>query len=198
MDYNTTRPKLILSEYGRNIQNMVEHALTITNRDERQRCAETIISVMASRFPQQKEGEELERILWDHLAFISGYKLDVVSPYPINIQTAEGDEHPHMDYPTTAISYRHYGHTIELMAQALAEMGEDEDREGYTELVVAQMAKSLAVWNSNILTPKKLADDLVHLTGGKVSLDIPEERLNAIIQTAVAQSKPVGKKKKKK
>ena len=82
MDYNTTRPRLTLPEYGRNVQKMVDYALTIADREERQQCAEAIVKVMGSIFPQQKGATDFERMLWDHLALISDYKLDVDFPFP--------------------------------------------------------------------------------------------------------------------
>ena len=112
MEYNTTRERLILPDYGRNIQNMVNHAMTLTDRSQRQQCAETIIKLMAEKVPQQKDTEEQLRMLWDHLALISGYKLDVDSPYPINIKTDQQQTKPPLDYPDQHPTLRHYGVTI--------------------------------------------------------------------------------------
>ena len=197
MDYNTTRPKLTLPEYGRNVQKMVDYALTIADREERQQCAETIIKVMGSIFPQQKGTTDFERMLWDHLALISDYKLDVDSPYPITVISEEETEHPHLDYPKQQIDYRHYGHTLEQMIKALPTMPDDEDRQQAVELVVAQMAKSLATWNNTVLSPDKLANDLRELTGGQVQLTNSPQRLDKIIASARTLTKPVNTKKKK-
>ena len=94
MKYNTTQEKLILPDYGRNIQNMVEFAMTLSDRNERQHCAETIIKIMSSKVPQQKDPEDQLRMLWDHLALISGYRLDVDSPFPITIRNEEEAQRP--------------------------------------------------------------------------------------------------------
>lgn len=198
MDYNTTRPKLTLPEYGRNVQKMVDYALTIADRNERQQCAETIIKVMGSIFPQQKGTTDFERMLWDHLAFISGYKLDVDSPYPITVMSKEEEEHPHLDYPKQQIDYRHYGHTLEQMIKALPSIPEGEERDEAVLMVVAQMAKSLATWNHTVLSPDKLAADLRELTGGQVEMTISPQRLESIIASARSLTKPVNNKKKKK
>ncbi|MBP5360794.1 MAG: DUF4290 domain-containing protein [Bacteroidaceae bacterium] len=198
MDYNTNRPSLKLPEYGRNVQKMVDYALTIADRDERQQCAETIIKVMGNIFPQQKGSTDFVRMLWDHLAFISDYKLDVDSPYPITVLSEEKQEHPHLDYPKQQIDYRHYGHTLEQMIRALSSIPEGSDREQAVELVVAQMAKSLATWNNTVLTPNKLTSDLREMTGGQVDMTISTQRLEKIIASARALTKPVNNKKKKK
>lgn len=198
MEYNTNQPKLVLPEYGRNVQNMVDYAMTLTDASERQRCAETIIKVMAGRFPQQNGGEDFKRMLWDHLALISGYKLDVVSPCPISILTQGAQEHPHLDYPGGKLTFRHYGHTLEQMAGALCDIPEGTERQESAELVLAQMAKCLYVWNRNVLAPEKLIADLKQLTDGKIQLTVSPERMNAIMQAASAQPKTNHTKKKKK
>ena len=197
MDYNTTRPKLTLPEYGRNVQKMVDYALTIADRDERQQCAETIIKVMGSIFPQQKGSADFERMLWDHLALIADYKLDVDFPYPVTVISEEETEHPFLSYPKQQIDYRHYGHTLEQMIKALPSIPKGEERDEAVLLVVAQMAKSLATWNHTVLSPDKLANDLRELTGGQVEMNISTQRLDKIIASARALTKPVNNKKKK-
>lgn len=199
MEYNTSQEKLILPDYGRNIQNMVEFAMTLTDRDERQRCAEAIIRIMATKVPMQKDPEDQLRMLWDHLALISGYRLDVDSPYPINIRTQEEQQKPHLDYPQSRPKFRHYGQTLEATARALADMPEGDTKQAVTELLLAQMAKSLYQWNRNVLSPEKLASDLEMLTDGKVTPAVSLQRMNAIIAAAAASHShnvPARKKKK--
>ena len=198
MDYNTSRPRLTLPEYGRNVQRIVDYALTISDRAERQQCAEAIIRIMAGMFPQQRGAQDFERMLWDHLALISGYRLDVDSPYPITALTEQDKERPHLDYPEQKIAYRHYGHTLEQMIKALPDIEDEETRSQAAELVVAQMAKSLATWNNNVLSPAKLAADISEMTEGRIELDIEPMQLDRIITTAHAMSKPANTKKKKK
>ena len=199
MAYNTSRPKLTLPEYGRNVQNMVNYAMTISDRAERQECAETIIQVMSHFFPQQKGTPDFERMLWDHLALISDYKLDVDSPYPITVISNNEKEQPHLDYPEQKICYRHYGHILEQMIKALPDIADDEERQQAIEMVVAQMATSLAIWNNNVLSATKLATDLSEMTDGRIEMTIDPQRLDRIISAARANCKPVntGKKKKK-
>ncbi len=198
MEYNTTLEKLKLPDYGRNIQNMVEFALTIDDRNERQRCAETIIRIMSTKVPQQKDPEDQLRMLWDHLALISNYRLDVDSPYPINIRTDEEQQKPHLDYPNAHPKFRHYGQTLEGTAKALVDIPESDTKQAAIELVLAQMAKSLYQWNRNVLTPEKLINDMQTLTDGKISPVVSEQRMNAIIAAATTHqhNTPVRKKRK--
>lgn len=199
MNYNTTQEKLILPDYGRNVQNMVEFAMTIEDKAQRQQCAETIIRIMAGKVPQQKDSEEQVMMLWDHLALISNYKLDVDSPFPINIQIGKQQEHPHLDYPNARPKFRHYGHTLEEMIKALADIPDGPKKQFTIELVVAQMAKSLYIWNRNVLTAEKIANDIDLITEGKITLDIPPQRMNAIMSQATSHTKTnSGSNKKKK
>ena len=199
MNYNTTQEKLILPDYGRNVQNMVEYAMTIEDKAQRQQCAETIIRIMASKVPQQKDSEEQIKMLWDHLALISNYKLDVDSPFPINIQINKQQEHPHLDYPKACPRFRHYGHTLEEMIKALTDIPAGPEKQLTIELVVAQMAKSLYTWNRNVLTAEKIANDIEKITNGKIILDIPAQRMTAIMSQATSHSKSnSGSSKKKK
>src|SRR5574344_1379613 len=98
MEYNTQQRKLPLPEYGRSVQNMVDHAMTITDRAERQRCANTIITIMGNMFPsQQREGEDFEHKLWDHLAIMNDFKLDV--DYPFEVMAKERMQKPPQRVP---------------------------------------------------------------------------------------------------
>lgn len=198
MDYNTERPKLTLPEYGRNVQKMVDYALSIPNRAERQRCAESIIRVMGGLFPQPRRTEDFERMLWNHLALISGYKLDVDSPYPITILVESERERPHLDYPGQRIAYRHYGHNLEQAIKALPSQPEGRQRQQTAVTLVAQMAKNLAAWNDNVLTPAKLVADFNELTEGKVKLSLEPQLLEHMVATARSVSRSANFKKKRK
>lgn len=198
MEYNTTKEKLILPEYGRTIQDMVAYAMTLTDRAERQHCAETIISIMGKFNTQSKDRDEKLKMLWDHLALISNYKLDVDSPYPITIITDEERQQPHVEYPHRPTRYRHYGATLEAMVQALPSITDPQQQHDATLLILSQMAKSLWQWNRNILTPQKLADDLHELSDGKITLTLPEENLHKIITAAAALAPKTQHNRKKK
>lgn len=106
LDYNTQREKLILPEYGREVQNMVDHAVSLTDKDERQQCAETIVAIMARMFPQSRENEDVQRKMWDHLAIMSNFKLDIDYPYDVS-QAAKIYAKPEpLKYPMNRIPVR--------------------------------------------------------------------------------------------
>ena len=109
MDYNTDRELLILPEYGRTVQNMVDYAMTLTDRSERQRCAETIVDLMQHMFPIDMDASDARRVYWDHLARLSHYELDIDYPVEI-IREDEATKKPSpLPYPMKTIERRHYG-----------------------------------------------------------------------------------------
>lgn len=173
MDYNTQRPRLILPEYGRLVQNMVDYAVGLTDRAQRQALAETIVNVMAGFFPAGRSQPDFRHKLWDHLALMSGYRLDVDYPYPITPKQA--DTAPkRLPYPQSRIKYRHYGLLIEELTRKLKEMPEGEERRQLALLVAGQMKRSLSEWNKDALNDRKIVDDLARYTDGAVVLE-PED-----------------------
>ena len=205
MDYNTQREKLKLTEYGRCIQEMVNYAMGIEDRKERQRCAYTIIDLMANMQSFTGNAEDFYQKLWNHLAYISDYQLDI--DYPVEIQHIDKQE-THRDrvpYPQKRIARRHYGAIIEQLTKHLTEMEPGQKRDELTRLVANQMKLALAKWNSNALDDEKILSDLAEYTDGKISLLPSEiklmsdkEALASIQQTNSSNNNGGGKKKKKK
>lgn len=173
MDYNTQRPRLVLPEYGRLVQNMVDYAVGLTDRAQRQALAETIVNVMAGFFPAGRSQPDFRHKLWDHLALMSGYRLDVDYPYPVTPKQA--DTAPkRLPYPQSRIKFRHYGLLIEELTRKLKEMPEGEERRQLALLVAGQMKRSLSEWNKDALNDRKIVDDLARYTDGAVVLE-PED-----------------------
>ncbi|MCD8292799.1 MAG: DUF4290 domain-containing protein [Prevotellaceae bacterium] len=170
MQYNTQQKRLPLPEYGRSIQNMVDYALTIQDRAERQRCAGTIIGIMGNMFPHLRDVPDFKHKLWDHLAIMSGFKLDIDYPYEI-IRKDNLDTRPDkIPYPSTKIRYRHYGRTMEVLIKEAAEMPEGEEKQQLVALICNHLRKDYIVWNKEGVDDAKIADDLEELSGGKLHL----------------------------
>ena len=110
-----------LPEYGRSIQNMVDHALTIEDRAERQRCANTIINIMGNMFPHLRDVPDFKHKLWDHLAIMANFQLDIDYPYEIIRKDNLNTKPESIPYPSTKIRYRHYGRTLEVLIKKAAE-----------------------------------------------------------------------------
>ena len=170
MQYNTQQKRMPLPEYGRSIQNMVDHALTIEDRAERQRCANTIINIMGGMFPHLRDVPDFKHKLWDHLAIMSDFKLDIDYPFeviPKNNLDAKPEPVP---YPCTKIRYRHYGRTLEVLIQKACEFPEGDEKQNLVALICNHMTKDYMTWNKDTVDDRKIADDLYELSGGKLQM----------------------------
>ena len=178
MEYNTQRKKMELPEYGRSVQNMVDHALTIEDREERQRCANTIVNIMGGMFPHLRDVPDFKHKLWDHLAIMSDFKLDIDYPFEI-VKREELEMKPgKIAYPDKAIRYRHYGRSLESMIKKLSEMEEGEEKQALLQLLAVQMKKNLNNWNKEGIEDQKIVDDLREYSNGAIDLKVENLRLN--------------------
>lgn len=172
LDYNTQREKIILSEYGREVQNMVDYAVALKDRAERQRCAETIISIMDRMFPESKSAEDHDRKLWDQLAIMSGFQLDIDYPFDV-AQAAQIAKRPEpMKYPMNKIPVRHYGAMVFELFDKLKNMEPGEERDELIKLTANQMRRNLMLWSHGSSDEEKVASDLARFTDGKIQLDL--------------------------
>jgi len=178
MEYNTQRKKMELPEYGRSVQNMVDHALTIEDRAERQRCANTIVNIMGSMFPHLRDVPDFKHKLWDHLAIMADFKLDI--DYPVEIVKKEELELKpvQLEYPNGGIRYRHYGRFLEQMICKTSEIENEEEKKQLIRLLAIQMKKSLNNWNKDGIEDQKIVDDLREYTKGAIDLQVDDLRLN--------------------
>ena len=196
MEYNTNRERLKMSEYGRCVQQMVDHCIGIEDRDERLRCAKTIVNVMALMIEREGNSKETETKLWNHIAYISDYKLDI--DYPVKIEHHDGDENVRnaVPYPKTNISRRNYGHIIESFTQAIKETDDEEERMALAGAIANHMKRDLGNWNVDAMSDDRVADDMARYTDGRVILDPTNFRfitdgeiLSSLISTSVKRKK---------
>ncbi len=172
LDYNTGRERLILPEYGREVQKMVDHAMTLPDKAERQRCANTIISIMERMFPQNKGCLDYKQKLWDHLAIMSGFRLDI--DYPVDISEAKSiTEKPGpMAYPKQKNPVKHYGGLVFELFDRLKGMQPGQERDELVRLTANQMKRNLMQWSHGASDDEKIASDLARFTDGKIQLDL--------------------------
>lgn len=174
MEYNTRQKKLPLPEYGRSVQKMVDHALTIEDREERQRCAETIVRIMASMFPNMPDQDHK---LWDHLAIMSDFKLDIDYPCEV-IKEEEFRVAPQqLPYRNSEIRNRHYGRIVEEMIAHALTLEDGEEKEQFVELILVQMKKNYIAWNKDGVEDRKILEDLRVYTKGVIDITDREIRL---------------------
>lgn len=172
LDYNTQREKLVLPEYGREVQSMVDYAVALPTKAERQSCANAIIAIMRRMFSQSADAEGFERKLWDHLAMMSNFKLDIDYPFDVTeAQTILSKPEP-MTYPMNNIPVRHYGKMMFELFDKLKTMPEGPDRDALVRMAANQMKRDLMVWGHGSSDDEKVASDLAYFTDGKVQLDL--------------------------
>lgn len=198
-DYNTSRTKLVFPEYGRHVQQMVAYAMTIEDREERNRAARTIISIMATLNPQLRDVNDFKQKLWDHLAVMSDFKLDVDSPFPMPEADHFQVKPEPVPYPQQQISRKHYGRIIEDLIAKVPEIEDKQMREMLIVSIANQMKKSYLVWNRDSVTDEEIFRDLYELSDGKVTMDpIPHltEAKDLIFKNPAKAATQNGKKRK--
>jgi hypothetical protein len=178
MEYNTQRKKMELPEYGRSVQNMVDHALTIEDREERQRCANTIINIMGSMFPHLRDVPDFKHKLWDHLAIMSDFKLDIDYPFEIVKKEDLVMRPERLPYSTGDIRYRHYGRFLGELVKKAVEIEDEAERKALIRLLAIQMKKSLSNWNKDGMEDQKIVDDLREYSQGAIDLQVEDLQLN--------------------
>lgn len=194
LTYNTRLSQLVLPEYGRNIQRMVDHCLTIEDRNERTDCAYSIIRSMGNLFPELRAPEN-EHKLWDHLAIMSGFRLDIDYPYEV-IQEADLQTLPQrVEYSQTPLRYRHYGRLTQQLVNIVAEMNEGEERDEAIMLLANHMKKQMLAVNADGVDDAKIFKDLMELSHGAIRLENSDYRLHEFKEIPQTTA---GKKKKKK
>jgi len=179
MTYNTQLPHLIISEYGRNVQSMVDHCCAIEARDERNRCARSIIQVMGQLNPHLRDVPDFTHKLWDHLFVISKFKLDVDSPYPKPSAESFDTKPKNVPYPKGKIKYRHYGKIIEEIIAKAKDYKEGEEKDVLTRTIATQLKKSYLNWNKDTVLDEVIFKHLADLSGGALKMDETQKLLEA-------------------
>jgi hypothetical protein len=169
-DYNTSRSKLVLPEYGRNIQNMVEYMMTVKDREERNKLAYSVINIMGNMNPHLRDISDFKHKLWDHLAIMSNFKLDIDSPYAKPEAKLLNTKPKRIDYKTSEIKYKHYGRTLEMLVKAAAEYPEGDEKEQLIKIIANHMKKSYLTWNREVVTDGEIFKDLKLLSEGKINI----------------------------
>lgn len=175
MDYNTSRERLPMPEYGRNIQQMVDYALTIEDRDERTNCAATIANVILILFPQLKNDANYVQKVWDSIAMMANYRLDVDSPYPLpQRQEATVAPQNHIPYPMTRIRLRSYGIMVQNMLRSAVNANSEEERMATTALTALYMKRLILQNGKDSNVEVRVANDIADLTDGQLNYSFEE------------------------
>jgi hypothetical protein len=174
-DYNSTRSKLILSEYGRNVQNMVKYIVALPTKEERNRYAQVVIDLMGFLNPHLRDVADFKHKLWDHLHIISDFQIDVDAPYPKPSPDVIHLKPEPLKYPHQRIKYKHYGKTIELMMEKAKTIEEPDRRQHMVQAIANFMKMAYVQWNKDSVADESILADLRAMSGGQLKL---EENVN--------------------
>lgn len=170
MDYNSTREKLIIPEYGRNVQQMAAYVVSIEEREKRTSMAKALISVMAQLHPENKDTADYKQKLWDHLHIISDFKLDVDGPYPAPAPDIIERKPLPVPYPQNNIRFRPYGKNIEKIIQKACEFEDGAEKDALVKNIANHLKKSYLNWNRDSVNDELITGHLDELSHGKLKL----------------------------
>ena len=193
LDYNTHREQLLMPEYGREIQKMVDYAVSLTDKSERQNCAQEIIRMMETKVPELHDNADFEQTLWDHLYLMSHKQLDIDWPFDVTAAEKLQEKPKAIPLPQEGMRLRHYGKLLEQLFEKLKTMPEGEERDALVFYTANQMKRNLMTWGHGSMSDEKVADDLARFTDGVIQLDLSTMKLDKV--TAIEE--PKAKKKKK-
>ncbi len=193
--YNTAQPQMVLPEYGRIIQNMVDFCMTLPDKEQRTRCAHSIVKTMASLFPQLKGENGDYRNFWDHINVMSGFKLDIDFPCDVIKQENLNPKPKRIQYAGSRPKFRHYGKIIEKMIGKVAVLEDGPEKDELISMVAHHLKKQMLEHNSEAMTDEKVLRDLCEYSDGKISLD-PSSYILHDFKVIAAPSNSKKKKKK--
>ena len=171
MEYNTTRNYLVIREYGRHIQKMVEYVLTLEDREKRQKNAYALIELMGFLNPHLKNVEDFRHKLWDHLFLISDFKLDVDSPYPIPTRETLKAKPDQLPYPKRYPKYNHLGKNIEIIIDKALSEEDAEKRQGFANSIAYYMKLTYSNWHKELVHDDNIQTELSAITKGELEFN---------------------------
>lgn len=169
-DYNTQRAPMVISEYGRHIHDYINFIKTIPEKEKRTQWTNTLVQVMATLNPEVRLQANYKEKLWDFLYQISGFDLDVDSPYPMPTPAELAKKPDTIGYPDSVIKFRFYGRNLQNMVDRAAEMEDPELRRNLVNLIASFMYNSCKSWNNENLSNETIAEHLKTLSKGKLNL----------------------------
>ena len=177
LEYNTEREQLIIPEYGRHIQKMVNQAVALEDREERNKCAQSIIAVMGNLNPHLRDVPDFQHKLWDQLFMISDFKLDVDAPYPMPSPEELAERPQPLAYPQNFPKYRFYGNNIKRMIDVAIKWEYGDKKDALVITIANHMKKSFLNWNKDTVEDQVIFNHLFELSEGKLNLKNSEEDL---------------------
>ena len=178
LEYNSERPLMIIPEYGRHIQKMVDHCVALADVEERNKIAKAIVDVMGNLQPHLRDVPDFKHKLWDQLYIMSDFKLDAKSPYPIPSREELQEKPERLPYPKYASKYRYYGNNIQTMIDVALSWEDDDKKEALVYTIANHMKKCYLNWNKDTVDDAVIFNHLYDLSDGKLDLRNSEEELS--------------------
>lgn len=173
MEASTTfKQDLLLREYGRNVQDLVNYITKVEDRTERTRLSQLLINLMAKLNPQLRDTQDYQQKLWNHLFVMSGSALDVDAPYPLNAMEYLNDKPQRMEYAQTTPRYKHYGTNVEMLIQKAVELEDERERENAIVSLGKLMKTLYRAYNKDSVTDELILDDIRTISKGKLNMDL--------------------------
>lgn len=178
LEYNSQRSHLIIPEYGRHLQKLIDQATAIEDKAERNKAAKYIISVMGSLNPHLRDVLDFQHKLWDQLFIMSDFNLDVDSPYPIPSKDILTQKPDRLMYPQNFPKYRFYGNNIKYMIDVANSWEESELKNALVLVIANHMKKCYLSWNKDTVSDEVIFEHLLELSNGKLNLSKSNEELS--------------------
>jgi hypothetical protein len=189
MEASTTfKQDLLLREYGRNVQDLVNHILSIDDRSERTRLSYLLVNLMAKLNPQLRDTQDFQQKLWNHLYVMSGSKLDVDAPYPLSAMEYLNDKPQTMEYPLNTPRYKHYGKNVELLIKRATELEDEKEREAATISIGKLMKTLYRSYNKDSITDDVILNDIQQISKGQLNLDPSMIESNSLFESVGGRS----------
>ncbi|MXV38376.1 DUF4290 domain-containing protein [Flavobacteriaceae bacterium Ap0902] len=178
MEYNTNRERLIIPEYGRHLQEMVNYCKTIEDKEERNDFAEAIIEVMGNVNPHLRDVQDFQHKLWDQLFIMADFELDVDPPYPTPTRESLKSKPNRIEYPSNNNKYRYYGKNIQRMIDVAKDWENSDEKAGLIKAIANQMKKSYLLWNKDTVDDQVIFNQLKEMSGGEIDISNMDEYIN--------------------
>ena len=189
LDYNTGREKLLMPEYGREIQKMVDYAVSLPSKEERLKCAKTIVRMMLTKVPQIRDNAGYEQTLWDHLYLMSDKQLDIDWPFDVADAEKIHSKPTPIPLPQKRIRLRHYGKLVDELLEKLKTMPEGKERTELIRQTANQMKRDLLTWGHGSADDEKVVDDMARLTDGAVQIDLNMFKFEKVMAISTDEGK---------
>lgn len=173
MDYNTQREKLLMPEYGRHVQDMINYVKNISDKQKRNEQIQAVVSVMGTLNPQLRDLNDFKHKLWDHVQIISDFEIDIDSPYPMPTRDTLSAKPNVIPLQKTPVKASHYGRNIQNMIEVIAQRPDDEVKTYMIKTLASYMKQQYLIWNKDSVSEETIFNDIYKLSDGRIT--VPED-----------------------